>query len=237
MGLSLTGLAMIRIHIAGLVVAAFALTALFARVPTDNQPGIWLRRVLTLAAGLAAMVMVLTLFPDVFGVDVLNAADREFFAADVVRRTSESGAIAEGGGPTSLLALPDGLALVLFRPYFFEAAEIQHTLAAVETGLIALLTIWKLPAVIRNLKKWRSNPYVVFSTLYTLGFAFAFSVIRNLGIIARQRGQVLAFFLCFLVYLGWEEPKRRKTTQLPITPGNRLDRAEPAHTSGSRPPA
>ena len=77
-------------------------------------------------------------------------------------------------------------------------------------ALLALLTIWKLPAVLRNLRQWRSNGYVVFSTFYTLGFAVAFSVVRNVGIIARQRGQVLAFFLAFLVILGWEQKKEAR---------------------------
>jgi hypothetical protein len=37
-----------------------------------------------------------------------------------------------------------------------------------------------------------------------------FSVVRNLGIISRQRGQVLAFFLAVVVGLGWEESKRAR---------------------------
>jgi hypothetical protein len=38
-----------------------------------------------------------------------------------------------------------------------------------------------------------------------VAYSVAFSIVRNLGIIARQRGQVLAFFLAFLIGLGWEQ--------------------------------
>jgi hypothetical protein len=44
---------------------------------------------------------------------------------------------------------------------------------------------------------------MLFDTLYTIGFVVAFSAIFNLGILARQRVQVLPFLLAALVGLGW----------------------------------
>jgi hypothetical protein len=60
----------------------------------------------------------------------------------------------------------------------------------------------------------------VFCTLYTLGFAIVFSVVRNLGIIARQRGQVLAFFLAVVIGLGWNETRKaaRARIEAEMTP-------------------
>lgn len=207
LGVSLVGVGLVRIHIAGLLVAAFAITALIARIPTGGDQSIALRRFLTLGAGVAAAALVVAIFPDIFGVDILSSQDRDFFTADVIRRTSESGTVDAAEPATSPLNIPGALVHVLFRPFAFEATELQHFFAAIETGFLALLTLWRLPAIIRNLGKWRSNPYLVFCTFYTLGFAVAFSVVRNLGIIARQRGQVVAFFLCIVVALGWPEPK------------------------------
>lgn len=207
LGLSLAGLGLIRIHIAGLVVGAFALTALFAKVPAAGTPGVAFRRFMTLGAGVAAAAVVLAVFPDIFGVDILNSQDLEGFTADVVRRTSERGTVGSGAAFSSPLDLPGAIAHVLFRPFIFEASEVQHLLAAAETGLLAALTLWRLPTILRNLGSWRSNAYVVFCTFYTLAFSIAFSVVRNLGIIARQRGQVLAFFLAFVIALGWPDPE------------------------------
>lgn len=202
---ALVGLGLIRIHIAGLVVGAFVLTALLAKVPSGGDGGVVLRRVLTLAAGVAAAAVVISVFPDLFGVDILSTQDRDGFTADVVRRTS-SGTAASGGAVTSILDVPGAVSHALFSPYAFEATELQHYFAALETTGLLLLSLWLLPRIVGNLGKWRSNPYVVFCTFYTLAFSVAFSVVRNLGIIARQRGQVLAFFLCFLIALGWPEP-------------------------------
>jgi hypothetical protein len=40
--------------------------------------------------------------------------------------------------------------------------------------------------------------------------------VRNLGIIARQRGQVLAFFLAVVIGLGWAEKEKRKRVRTPL---------------------
>ena len=40
------------------------------------------------------------------------------------------------------------------------------------------------------------------------------AMIRNIGIIARQRGQVLAFFLCFIVYLGWDDQAQQPNDEI-----------------------
>lgn len=206
LGIALVPLGLIRIHIAGLVVGAFAVAALISHVPSRDDPTIVFRRLLTLAAGLLVVVVIVSYFPDIFGVDILNARDRDGFTADIVRRTSERGTVAAGDPASSPLDLPEALALVLYRPFAFEASEIQHLFAAAETSLLLLITLLRLPTLIGHLDRWRSNAYVVFSTIYTLAFAFAFSAIRNLGIIARQRGQVVAFFLCVVIYLGTKDP-------------------------------
>ncbi|MGC2240860.1 MAG: hypothetical protein WA726_08475, partial [Acidimicrobiia bacterium] len=50
--------------------------------------------------------------------------------------------------------------------------------------------------------------------LYTLAFAVVFSVVRNLGIIARQRGQVLGFFMALVIGLGWNETKKARAARV-----------------------
>ncbi|HEX2375354.1 MAG TPA: hypothetical protein VHO93_15345, partial [Actinomycetota bacterium] len=42
------------------------------------------------------------------------------------------------------------------------------------------------------------RPYVAFVAVYSLLFVFAFSTISNFGILARERTQVLPFFLVLL---------------------------------------
>jgi hypothetical protein len=210
LGLFLGLLGLIRIHIAGLVVLGLIPAGILSRMLHRGMAAAKLRRLLVLGGLVAAGGFVLAVFPDVFGFDIAAGADSlDSFTTEVVRRTSERGTVASGGAVTSPLDVPDAIALVLFRPFIFEASELQHLFAAAETTVLLGLTVLMLPAILRNRKKWRANAYIVFSTFYTLAFAVAFSVVRNLGIIARQRGQVLAFFLCLIVGLGWPEKEDR----------------------------
>lgn len=197
-------LGLIRIHVAGLVVIGLITAGLLARMPKDVKPGAAVRRLLIVGAFVAAGALVLVVFPDIFGVEIRGEESLEAFTSDVVRRTSERGTVASGGPVSSPLDVPEALALVLFRPSAFEATEMQHLFAAAETTLLLGLTLWKLPGIIRNRHRWRANSYVVFSTAFTVAYAVAFSIVRQLGIIARQRGQVLAFFLVIVIALGWE---------------------------------
>ena len=217
LALALGALGVVRIHVAGLVAGALIVTTLIAKVPTRGDPVIALRRLIVLGSGLVAGLLVLAVFSDVFGIDITSTQDLDGLTADIVRRTSQTGTIGAGGFVTSPADIPGALSHVLFRPFLFEASEIQHYIAAIETTIFVGLTIWKLPAMGRNIRNWRSNPYIVFSTFYTIGFAVIFSVIRNIGIIARQRGQVLAFFLCVVIGLGWEE-KPRVSPMSRVTP-------------------
>jgi len=214
----LTVVGLIRIHIAGLVVVALLGAGVIGRARFKANPLAVSRRLIVLGGFAGAGALVLAFLPDIFGVDLAGAGSLDAFTTDVVRRTSERGTVAAGGAVAGLTDIPGAIALVLFRPYLFEASEIQHYFGALETALILGLTIWRLPTMLRNWRAWRSNAYVVFATIYVLGFAIAFSVVRNLGIIARQRGQVLALFLTVLVILGWEEKKPRRSPLTPISP-------------------
>jgi hypothetical protein len=218
LGLSLAGLGLIRIHIAALVSLALVGALLVSKVKIGSGGMARGRKFLTLFGAAAAVVIAVTLIPNIVGLDLGDFDDITPFTDEIARRTSEDGTVASGNPVRSIVDLPGALALVLFRPFLFEATELQHFLAAAETTVILLLSAWKLPAMIRNWREWRKNAYLVFCTIYTVAFAVAFSVVRNLGIIARQRGQVLAFFLAVVIGLGWTETKKVARARIPVPP-------------------
>ena len=217
-GLALTGIGFIRVHISALFVGALLITALVAR-PRSQAPGVGLRRLTLIVLLAVAGFLTVNAFQARYGTNLLDAGDVESFSESVVDRTSK-GTTVPGGAVTSPAGVPEALVFVLFRPFLWEAREFQILLSALETTFLLGLLIWKLPAMYRNRKRWRSNSLVVFSTFYVLAFSIAFSAIRNLGIIARQRTQVVAFLLIVIISLGWDEPqirKRRSTgTSLPV---------------------
>ncbi|GEM_PF-3142931 len=209
-GVSIGVFGLIRIHIAALFALALVATVIVSKLRVGAGLPAKARKFLTFGAAAAAVVLAVNLIPDIVGLELNDPDDIVPFTTEIARRTSEDGTIASGNPVRSLVDVPAAVVLVLFRPFVFEATEIQHLLAAAETTLILLLTIWKLPSMMRNWGRWRSNAYLVFCTLYTLAFAIAFSVVRNLGIIARQRGQVLAFFLALVIGLGWNESRKAR---------------------------
>jgi hypothetical protein len=206
--LALGGLGLIRIHVAALVALALVGAVIVSKLKIGAGFLVKGRKFITFAGAAAAVVLAVTLIPDIVGLELSSADDIAPFTQEITRRTSEDGTIASGNPVRSIVDVPAALALVLFRPFIFEASQVQHLLAAAETTLVLLLTVWKLPAMLRNWGQWRRNAYLVFCTLYTVGFAIVFSVVRNLGIIARQRGQVLAFFLAVVIGLGWNESRK-----------------------------
>lgn len=232
LGVSLAGLGLVRVHVAGLVAVSLLAAAAISKLRSGAGLMVTGRKVLTLLATAAVGFVVIALVPTLLGIDLANSDDLVPFANEVVRRTSEGGSVVAGGPVNSIDDIPGAIVLVLFRPFAFEASGIPQLLAAAETSLVLGLTIWKLPAMWRNRRRWRSNAYLVFCTFYTLSFAVAFSVIRNMGIIARQRGQVLAFFLALVIGLGWEEKAKRSRSR-PMVAYPIIDE-EPA-TAGSIP--
>lgn len=217
LGLFLYPLGLIRIHIVGLLLIGLLGASLISRFAKNSSTAAGFRRFAFIGVAIAAGAFVIATVPDVLGVDLTGEDSVDSFTSDVVRRTSE-GTIATGDPVSGIEDVPGAVALVLFRPFIFEASEIQHLFAALETTVIAGLTLWLSPGILRNLREWRRNPYAVFATVYTMAFAVAFSIVRNLGIIARQRGQVLAFYLAVILILGWQEKDPHRDTHPAFRP-------------------
>ena len=115
------------------------------------------------------------------------------------RRTDQGGSTFDApsaiGSPTA--KLPLAIVTVFFRPFPFEANNAQVAVTALGTLLLGLL-LARRRGVWPTLRHPRRRPYVAFVAVYSLLFVFAFSSIANFGILARERTQVLPFFLVLL---------------------------------------
>jgi hypothetical protein len=115
-------------------------------------------------------------------------------------QTSIGGSEIEVSTPNSPLEYPQAFFTVMFRPLPFEARTFTQLLSSIESAtLLALFIIWRRQ-VFGAVGKILSEPFLRFTVLYTLAFAFAWSSIGNLGIMARQRVQVLPFLLILLCW-------------------------------------
>ena len=210
----LAGAGAIRLHVAALLAVAIAAATFLTRRPGTGPARA--RRVVMLGLAGVAVVLLITLTSETFGIDP-SGNDIDPFLDEIQRRTQQGGSAVEGEAVRGIAAIPDATLRVLFRPLPHEANSFQAYLSAMESVLILAVIVWRLPQTLRSFRRIRRNPYLLFSMLFVIGFVIVFSAIFNLGILARQRTQALPFLLALIVGMGWEpetEPDETVEPQL-----------------------
>ncbi len=232
-GLGLYLSAQIRPHITAMVTLAAVLSFMFLKRGSSQTSGA--RRFVVLAGAVAALVLAWGAFATNFEVSLEGGANTEDpgeFLTRVQDQTAQGGSAVGDGVINTPLDIPAGMLKVLFRPLIFEASTAAVLVSAIEGTALLLFVIWKLPAVWQNRRMIRANPMLLLAFFYTGGFIIAFSSILNLGILARQRVQVLPLFLALLAALAWRDDSEeengtqaesRQTSPLRLTvPASRL---------------
>jgi hypothetical protein len=206
--IGVTGVTMVRPHIA-LVILASLLTALIVGRTQSRSPLAPVIRMASIVVVLAVTLVVVSQAETFFNI--------ERFDQDTVQSTltSAENSTAQGGSSftpvavNSPLDLPLATVTVLFRPFPFEANNVQM-LATAGEGMflfVLCLTSWRRLATVP--RRLRSTPYVAFALVFVLLFVWAFSSFGNFGILARQRSQMLPF-LFVLLALPAAVPGRRR---------------------------
>lgn len=190
----------VRPHVASLIVASVVFALLLARQPIGNSG--WFVRLVALGVAVAILSFVALTAAESLKVETTSEGI-DAFLQETERRTAQGGSAVTGEPVSSPLDLPEATLRVLFRPLPTEASNPAALASAAEGILLMILIVIKLPVIARNFIRIRSQPYLLFVVLYTAGFIVAFSAIFNLGILTRQRVQVLPFLLAALVGLGW----------------------------------
>jgi hypothetical protein len=224
----------VRPHVTVLFFAAFFVAYLFRRESTADSP-----RRHGKSAKFVGVVLLITLL--VVGV---TRAQSFFNNADVggggltgtftgtALRTSTGGSQFKPASFTSPQSIPLAVLSVTFRPFPWEAHNIQSQLAAAEGGFLLYL-IWRNRRRLKNLPRWMiRRPYLLLCLVYSVLFAFAFSAVGNFGILDRERVQQLPFLLVLLAlpdFRPGEGPDGTKTGE-----ERRVDE-QPRVTTLSRP--
>jgi len=198
---ALAGSAAIRPHVAAIVAAPVLLAMVLSKRMGPATRG--LGRLVVLAAAVIALVALTSLALDRLKLD-LTTDSLDQFLAEQERLTGQGGSAIVGSPVTNPLGLPEATLRVLFRPLPHEAHNPPALLSSLEGAFFLLLVLWRLPNIWFNLKSMRRYPYLFYAVAYTAVFVVAFSSIFNLGILARQRVQVIPLFLTILVGLGWQ---------------------------------
>jgi hypothetical protein len=123
--------------------------------------------------------------------------------AESARRTGQGGSNFEGAWTgISPVRIPFAVITILFRPFPFEAHNAQTAVTALESTMLLCLTVARRRAIWQAIRQLRQRPYIAFVLVYTGLFVVAFASIANFGILARERIQVLPFFLVLLAVPG-----------------------------------
>jgi len=214
-GIGAAGAAVIRPHIALLLVVALATALLFGKGRTGR--GLSWRKILAIATIGGVLVAVTAVTATKFGIDFASGptATEGFdnVLNEVERQTNQGGSGLTGVSIKSPQEFPAGFVKVLFRPFPQEANNVQALASSVEGMLLLGLLLWRLIPSIRNGWHIRKDPYLIFALVFTTGFIVAFSAFNNFGLLARQRSQVMPFFIALLIALGWSTLEDRAVAE------------------------
>ena len=198
---------LIRPHISAMLAVAATVALLLAK--GGGVAAFPARRILLLGFVGTGVATLLFISAANFNIELGEGleGDVDEFVGTLESNTSKGGSSVSGGFITSPLQFPDATLRVLFRPFPNEAHNAPALASSVEGALMLLLTVWKLPAMIKRSLRIRRDPYILFSLVYTVEFIVAFSAFLNLGLMARERSQVIPAFLALIVALGFGPPK------------------------------
>jgi len=187
---------MVRPHVTVIALSAFTLALILIR----GRRGRPLSPVLTLVT--VASIAGAAAFASGPLEQILPRSEEGFSAVldATSERSSQGGSEIEVSTPNSPLEYPAAFLTVLFRPLPFEARTFTQLLSSLESAALLTLVIAWRRRVFGAVGRILGDPFLRFAVLYTLAFAFAWSSVGNLGIMARQRMQVLPFLLILLCW-------------------------------------
>ena len=194
-------IAVVRPHITALLLVALCATLLVGRSITRAHTYVVALVMSAVLAGFASRV----------AADVLPGINEGVGAVleSTQQRTSIGGSEIEAVVPNSPAEYLWGLITVIFRPFLFETSSLIQVLSALEG---TALLIWMLAQCFSSAGTLRTNvrhPYLRFAFIYILGFSFAWASIGNLGIIVRQRVQVIPLLLLAVLATMRHQPRLR----------------------------
>jgi hypothetical protein len=214
--LGAAGTAMVRPHVTVMVMASLFLAYLLARRRHQSPLGP-LKTLVGIGVFAAAGFFALRLTTQFLGAASLDAtASIGETLASTQRRTTGGGSTYAGGAVGSPLDMPNAILTVLFRPFPYEAHNIQALIASAEGTVLLLLFALSWRRLLRVPRLLRSRPYLTFCLAYALMFSYAFSSFSNFGILTRERVQVFPMVLVFLaVPLAQAKERRRRAYSQP----------------------
>lgn len=199
-GLAVTTL--IRPHISLILAASMALAYLLG--VTQKRRGSLITKaamIVTFVAICGGLVTVASSFIGVsdFSVDSVEEYAVHRSQANAGAGNSDVEVQAAPGVAGTLRAFPRGIIRVMFQPFPWEVNGFNSALAAAEN----IFLLWYIVINARRLRQlirgMSGEPYLLFSSAIMILLLLMLSLTPNLGLISRQRAQLLPFLFALLV--------------------------------------
>ncbi len=182
-------------------ITAILFVAVFAGYLLRPNTGASLLGPVAKGVGIAVLVLagllVVQQAKDFFGVDSVDSKSVNQVLDNTEVQTTQGGSSFHAKSATSPADVPKAALTVLFRPFPWEAHNLQARLAGLEGLFLIAVVAGSLPRLRTGLRRLR-DPMVAMAVVYTAEFVYAFSRFGNFGIITRERVQVLPFVLLLL---------------------------------------
>lgn len=199
LGLGAAGTALLRPHLSVLLFAALFVAQLF-RPTRDRSAGIVSKVIGVVVLG-ASAVLLTSQSASFLGIDDISVqavSDSITEASEQTQKGDATTSAFDSSPISSPVDIPRAIVTVLFRPFPFEAHNIQMLVQSLEGLLLIYLLVRAWPQLRLLPKVLKRNPYVTFCVVYVMAFIWAFSGFGNFGILARQRVLMIPFFLVLL---------------------------------------
>jgi hypothetical protein len=198
--LGIWGTALVRPHVAAMLGVALVVALLVRRPrPELRQLAPIAKALPILAVAVAGALLIVR--TDRFlksSLDVSVSTGVSSVLQEVENRTGKGTSSFAPSVLESPLRAPVAAVTVVYRPLLFEAHNAQALIAAVEGTYLLVLSVIRFRWILAALGSMRRQPYVAFALAYCAVFVLGFSAVANFGLLARERVQLLPFFLIFL---------------------------------------
>jgi hypothetical protein len=214
----LAGTAVVRPHIAVLILTATAVGYLLQRSPRIRTAATPVWKIGGLLLLLTGFFIAAVPLRSLFGLDGIDAGSLNSLL-DRARAQSTWGNSEFQGEPVqSVQDVPFAVVTVLFRPFPWEAHSALALLATLE-GMLILALLWRRRrGLLASILAARTRGYFLVAVSYILLFCVAFSTMGNFGLLVRQRIQVLPFLLILLALPPARRGKTRSVDTLVTEP-------------------
>jgi hypothetical protein len=194
----LTAIVMIRPHVSLTVFAGMVMAALLYK-PTKASPLNPIVRVVTFGLLFVTLLVLVSQTQQFLGVDTLSQETVNSTLSNAEGRTTKTaGSSFTPVTVNSPIDFPLAFLTVIFRPLPWESGNGQ-SLATSAESMFLFYYMFKHRRRLLNLPRaLRREAYIAYCLGLVITFVYGFSAFSNFGILARERCQVMPFFIALL---------------------------------------